>query len=55
MKFLIKWRNRNYGLGRTIRATITGLSRFASREAAQEQVSKWQSHFPFNTYYIESI
>jgi len=53
MKFIIKWRRTNYGRGRSISSTVTGISKYATRSLAEKQKAIWQSLFPFNTYYIE--
>jgi len=51
--FKIKWRNREYGWGRSMHPIIEGISRYRTRELAINQVVKWTTIFPQNTYYIE--
>lgn len=63
--FLIKWRAREcppmrghlslyakwlYGWRWIVR---TGLSRYPTVEAAQQQIAIWSRIFPFNSYYVE--
>lgn len=43
----IKWRR-----GRSL-WVVTGLSRYTSQEAAQQQINLWKFYFPNNRYYIE--
>jgi len=54
--FLIKWRKRTEcDPYRRIFPVVTGLSRYASVEAASAQVARFQSVFPQNHYYIEPM
>jgi hypothetical protein len=55
VEYIIKWRNRHYGKGHSIRPTFTSLSRYLSAMDAQRQVEKWKAVFPENTYHIEPI
>jgi hypothetical protein len=50
--FRIKWRNRNARYG-CIGPVLTGLRRYPTHAAAEQQVVAWQRVFPRNTYYIE--
>jgi hypothetical protein len=62
--FIIKWRTRrrpqschiglfSKWLYRIRWIVQTGLRRYATHEAAAEQVAIFQRHFPANDYYIE--
>lgn len=50
--YLIKWRNRN--LWNNFRV-IRGLSKYPSREKAQEQINRFKRHWPHNTYYVVPV
>lgn len=51
--FRIKWRKRmECDPFRRIFPVVTGLSRYASREAAEAQVAIFRQHFPQNNYYV---
>lgn len=45
--FTVKWRKQ-----RTLRV-VQGISRYATRLAAERQVAIWSRLFPANTYYIK--
>jgi hypothetical protein len=55
VEYVIKWRNRHYGKGRSIRPTFTSLSRYSTAIKAKKQIDRWQAVFPENTYYVEPI
>lgn len=55
MKFIIRWRNRDFGFGRSLHSLVTGTRVYLSKEEAEAQVNQWKMYFPFNTYYIEPV
>lgn len=51
--FLIKWLPRSNI--QTSPKVVVGLSRYLSRDKAEEQVKKFRSLFRHNLYFIESV